>query len=468
MARNTSTGTYTLPTNSFAQPVTGTTISPTDATTTFTDWTTEFTDSLSRSGYGAMLAGLKGYDGTVSLPGYTFGSDLDTGFYRIGANNIGLSLGGSKIVDWSSTTVAVTAGTTLTATSPNFTTPILGVAAATSAAVGGATIGSNALAVTGTSLFNSAVTIGAALTYGGVTLSNAVTGTGNMVLATTPTLTTPNIGVATGTSLAASGVLSTGANSGTNGQLTLNGSTSGSVTLKAAAAAGTGTNFQLPATNGTNGWLLKTDGSGNTSWIAASGTGDVLAANNGTEFTAATFRTNLGIAYGKHTIWVPASAMKVRTTNGGLAANTETSTNKVQIAGIDFDAATNQYAQFSVYMPKSYDAGTLTAVFVWEHPSTTTNFAVVWGVQSFALGDNTTMDTAFGTAQEVTDTGGTTNAQYVSAATSAMTMANTPAGEKMAWFQVYRNAASGSDTLAVNARLLGVSILYNTNANNDT
>lgn len=46
-----------------------------------------------------------------------------------------------------------------------------------------------------------AVTIGAALTYGGVTLSNAVTGTGSMVLSTSPALTTPNIGVATATSV---------------------------------------------------------------------------------------------------------------------------------------------------------------------------------------------------------------------------------------------------------------------------
>lgn len=40
-----------------------------------------------------------------------------------------------------------------------------------------------------------------ALTYGGVTLSNSVTGTGSMVLATSPTLVTPVLGVATATSL---------------------------------------------------------------------------------------------------------------------------------------------------------------------------------------------------------------------------------------------------------------------------
>lgn len=60
-----------------------------------------------------------------------------------------------------------------------------------SLAIGGATIGGNALAITGTSLFNSGVTMGAALTYGGVTLANSVTGTGSMVLSTSPSITTP-------------------------------------------------------------------------------------------------------------------------------------------------------------------------------------------------------------------------------------------------------------------------------------
>lgn len=50
---------------------------------------------------------------------------------------------------------------------------------------------------------SSGLTINAtkALTYGGVTLSNSVTGTGSMVLSTSPTLTTPVLGVAAATSV---------------------------------------------------------------------------------------------------------------------------------------------------------------------------------------------------------------------------------------------------------------------------
>lgn len=62
-----------------------------------------------------------------------------------------------------------------------------------------------------------------------------------------------------------------GANGGNLGVVTLYGNTSGSVTLKPAAAAGTGTVFQLPADNGTSGYVLQTNGSGVTSWVASAG-----------------------------------------------------------------------------------------------------------------------------------------------------------------------------------------------------
>jgi hypothetical protein len=57
MARDGS-GTYTRVSNSFSNPVAGTTISPTDADALFDDIETELTDSLSRSGKGGMSADL--------------------------------------------------------------------------------------------------------------------------------------------------------------------------------------------------------------------------------------------------------------------------------------------------------------------------------------------------------------------------------------------------------------------------
>jgi hypothetical protein len=62
---------------------------------------------------GNLTTGLSG-DGTVGAPGIAFTSDPDNGFYRIGANHWAASVGGSKVVDYSTTGVSLTG--TLSAT----------------------------------------------------------------------------------------------------------------------------------------------------------------------------------------------------------------------------------------------------------------------------------------------------------------------------------------------------------------
>lgn len=73
----------------------------------------------------------------------------------------------------------------------------------------------------------------------------------------------------TATNLTLPSSLTLGVNATTLGQIKLFGSTSGDVTIKPAAVAGTATVFQLPSSNGTNGYVLQTDGTGVTSWVAA-------------------------------------------------------------------------------------------------------------------------------------------------------------------------------------------------------
>lgn len=49
-------------------------------------------------------------DGTAALPSYTFVSDLDSGFYRIGSGNIGLSLNGSLVGNFSASSLVYGGG----------------------------------------------------------------------------------------------------------------------------------------------------------------------------------------------------------------------------------------------------------------------------------------------------------------------------------------------------------------------
>jgi hypothetical protein len=104
---------------------------------------------------------------------------------------------------------------------------------------------------------------------------------------------------------------------------------------------------------------------------------------------------------------------------------------------------------------------------VWSHPSTATNFGVVWGLDAVAISDDDTLDAAFGTAQTSADTGGTTNDLYQGPESSAVTIAGSPAEGDYVQFRIHRDPANGSDTLAVDARLHGVLLLYTNSAAKD-
>jgi hypothetical protein len=162
---------------------------------------------------------------------------------------------------------------------------------------------------------------------------------------------------------------------------------------------------------------------------------------------------------------IMAPAMIARTTNGAATGTTETATNKIMVSTYDFDASTNEYTQFSIAMPKSWDEGTVTAQFIW----TATNTGdVVWQMSGVGISDGDVLDAAFGAAVSVTDSVVAANDVMISAVSSAMTIGGSPAEGDIVVFQVNRNAASGSDTCAVDAKLIGVRLAFSTNAKDDT
>ncbi len=179
------------------------------------------------------------------------------------------------------------------------------------------------------------------------------------------------------------------------------------------------------------------------------------------------FTTVIPTLVGKQTMWIPAGAIVPRTTNGPASGTTELVTNKIMVASLDFDAAVIEYAQFQVRMPKSWDESTVTFVPAWSHAATTTNFGVVWGLRAMARSDNEALDNAMGTGVTVTDTGGTTSNLYVAPESAAVTVGSTPTELDVVTFEIYRDATNGSDTMAIDARLHGVSVHFTTNATTD-
>lgn len=171
---------------------------------------------------------------------------------------------------------------------------------------------------------------------------------------------------------------------------------------------------------------------------------------------------------GKHAIPIVAGAMRPSVTGGCAAlAAIASAANQPDIVTLDFDPTTQEYAQFSIPMPKSWNEGTVTFKAIWSHPATTTNFGVVWDLQALALSDDDAIAQAYGTAQTSTDTGGTTNDLYVSPESSSITIAGTPASEDVVFFRLSRVTGNGSDTMAVDARLHGIVLFITTDAEND-
>src|SRR5437867_1735630 len=58
----------------------------------FADLETELSDSKSRSGKGDFSAPVRGADGAVTAPTWSFTSETGTGLYRIGSSDLGLSI----------------------------------------------------------------------------------------------------------------------------------------------------------------------------------------------------------------------------------------------------------------------------------------------------------------------------------------------------------------------------------------
>ena len=170
---------------------------------------------------------------------------------------------------------------------------------------------------------------------------------------------------------------------------------------------------------------------------------------------------------GKETIWVPASAMYGATTNPADAQQVETTATRPDMKVLDFDASTDEFAQFSIAMPKSWNEGTLTYQVYWTPGSTNTGDCI-FGLQAVACADGDTIDVAYGTAVNVTDAGiGTVEDQQISSESGALTVAGSPAAGELTYFQLFRDANAGGDTFSADARVLGIKIFFTTDAAND-
>lgn len=197
-----------------------------------------------------------------------------------------------------------------------------------------------------------------------------------------------------------------------------------------------------------------------------SATGNVGISTGDIDFLTSTGNVIVSGADPKRTLTVMSAGMWPSTTNGCAAlAKVEATTNDVDYQVLDFDQTTQEFAQFSVVMPDGWDAGTVTFKAIWT--TTASSGVVVWELQGRSYDDDDAIDQTWGSAIEVSDTVVGAADIHETGESAAVTLAGTPAAGEYCHFRIARDPANASDTLAADARLLGVRIEWVRSQYND-
>lgn len=217
------------------------------------------------------------------------------------------------------------------------------------------------------------------------------------------------------------------------------------------------------------GLILTGQGSTNDVTIKNDADADVIEIPTGTTNVAIAGALDVGGAKAKvagvETIYVPAAAMYPNTTAGCADLEQVELSNGPELKCLDFDASSDENAQFTVCFPKSWNEGTVTFQAFWTVTGTNTG-TVAWGLSGVCIADDASINTAFGTNVVATAKAfsGTSNDMTVSAVSGAVTIANA-AVDTQTYFQVMRDVSA--DTQSGDARLLGIKLFFTTDAAND-
>ena len=217
------------------------------------------------------------------------------------------------------------------------------------------------------------------------------------------------------------------------------------------------------------GLILTGQGSTNDVTIKNDADADVIEIPTGTTNVTIAGTLDVGGAKAKvaglETIYVPAAAMYPNSTAGCADLEQVELSNGPEIKCLDFDASSDENAQFTVCFPKSWNEGTVTFQAFWTVTGTNTG-TVAWGLSGGCMADDASINTAFGTNVVATAKAfsGTSNDMTVSAVSGAVTIANA-AVDTQTYFQIMRDVSA--DDQSGDARLLGIKLFFTTDAAND-
>lgn len=153
---------------------------------------------------------------------------------------------------------------------------------------------------------------------------------------------------------------------------------------------------------------------------------------------------------------VHAREMYPSITNGASAVSTAQITSaKPNIQYISFPAGSDTSADFQLVMPFGWPGNAFQFRAYWSHPTGATAYTVDWKLQAHSATDQEAIGSDFADGGTTSDDGGATDALYITAESSAITISgiNAKAGD-LIFLRVTRLGLTGtSDDLDVAARL---------------
>lgn len=179
-----------------------------------------------------------------------------------------------------------------------------------------------------------------------------------------------------------------------------------------------------------------------------------------------------GSTQGKHDLWIPVSnneggGIYSSGTDGALSSARTQYQNGISYNRLIWFATGDQkYAQFSVAMPKSWNESNIEFKIYYFTDDTNDTGNIVWNISHIPLGDGDAYTvSSYPTGTEVIDARQAAQTLHI---TNALTRPISNAAENdIVFFQIYRNQSSGSDTFDGSVELLGVKMIFTTNADTD-
>lgn len=145
-------------------------------------------------------------------------------------------------------------------------------------------------------------------------------------------------------------------------------------------------------------------------------------------------------------------------TNGPSSNTSETAGNFIGYDTVDFDQTTEESATVLVRTPPAWVGSTFTVSALWTADSG--SGGVVWKFSARMLANDDPIDSALGTEQASTDTLLATGDLHESPATPSITPSGTAAANRLMVLKIARWPANAGDTLAADARLIGLRIFW--------